>query len=280
MNRRELITKGALAMGVFSKFQTVLAQTKPLNIGILPNVSARIIATQYEPMQTHLTAKLDRPVSVSTAPDWATFYRNTKLDQYDLVVAAVHVARLMQIDLLMRPIASYQPNIKGLFITAKAHPEQSAKAVKGQQISLANPASLLAFESERWLDRQGLKLDSDYKILKVRGDDSVGATLIRGESAAGILSMGEFNAHPQAVREQLKIVQIFAEVPSFVVLASPRLSVELGSNFGKQLGEFSELTPEGKLFEERSGFKIKPSVNEKELIATDAFIEKTRRLLS
>jgi phosphonate transport system substrate-binding protein len=279
MDRRELIAKGTLALGLLSNFQSLKAQSKPLNIGILPNVSARIIATQYEPMQSFLSQKLDRTIAVSTAPDWASFYRNVKSEHYDFVVAAVHVARLMQVDLGMRPIASYQPNIKGLFITTKANPDQSVKVIKGQQVSVANPASLLAFESERWFDRQGFKLDSDYKILKVRGDDSVGLTLTRGEAVGGILSMGEFNAHPQAIRDQLKIVQIFAEVPSFVVMASPSISSELLSTFAKQLGEFSELSADGKLFEERTGFKIKGTVNDKDLTAMDAFVEKTRRLM-
>jgi phosphonate transport system substrate-binding protein len=279
MKRRELITKGTIALSLFSKIQGVQAQNKPINIGVLPNVSARIIATQYEPMQNYLGQKLDRTVTVSTATDWASFYRNAKADQYDVIVSAVHVARLMQLDLGMRPIASYQPNIKGLFITTKTSSEQSAKAVKGQQISMANPASLVAFESERWLDRQGFKLDSDYKVLKVRGDDSVGATLIRGESAAGVLSMGEFNSHPQQIRDQLKIVQIFAEVPSFVVLTNPKFNLEFGANLAKQLGEFSELSTDGKLFEDRTGFKIKAIVNDKELAMMDAFVDKTRRLM-
>jgi phosphonate transport system substrate-binding protein len=280
MKRRELITNGTLALGLMSKFHSVKAQSKPINIGVLPNVSARIIATQYEPVQSYLSSKLDRSITVSTAPDWTSFYRNAKADQYDVIVAAVHVARLFQLDFGMRPIASYQPNIKGLFITAKTVVEQSVKVVKGQQVSMANPASLIAFESERWLDRQGFKVDTDYKILKVRGDDSVGATLIRGESAAGILSMGEFNAHPQQIRDQLKIVQIFAEVPSFVVLVNQKVNLEFGTTLAKQLGEFSELSAEGKLFEERAGFKIKAIVNEKELSMMDAFVDKTRRLMA
>jgi phosphonate transport system substrate-binding protein len=280
MKRRQLITQGTLALGMLSKLSLVQSQSKPLQIGVLPNVSARIIAAQYESMQSHLSQKLERTVTISTAPDWGSFYRNVKADQYDLIVSAVHVARLMQIDLGMRPIASYQPNIKGLFVTSKVNPEQSAKAVKGLQVAIANPASLIAFESERWFERQGLKLDNDYKVLKVRGDDSVGLTITRGEAAGGIMSMGEFNAHPPPLRDQLKIVQIFAEVPSFVVLTSPRVSPENCLLFAKQLAEFSESSVDGKLFEDRTGFKIKSTVNDKDLLAMDAFVEKTRKLMT
>ncbi len=280
MNRRDLVLKGALTLGFLSKFQLAQSQSKPLQVGVLPNVSARVLATQYEPLQVHLGQKIDRQVVVSTAPDWPSFYRNVKADQYDLVVAAVHVARLMQMDLGLRPLANYQPNIKGLFVTAKANADKGVQGAKDSQVAVANPASLLAFEGERWLDRQGLKVNGDYKVLRVRGDDSVGLTLVRGESAAGILSMGEFNAHPAVVRDQLKIVQVFVEVPSFVVMASPRLTPEMAATFAKQLAEFSEASAEGKQFEERTGFKIKGSVNDKDLQAMDVFLDKTRRLIS
>jgi phosphonate transport system substrate-binding protein len=280
VNRRDLVVKGALALAILSKLQLAKSQTKPLQVGVLPNVSARVLATQYEPFQAHLTQKIDRQVIVSTAPDWSSFYRNVKADQYDLVVAAVHVARLMQVDLGLRPLANYQPNVKGLFVTTKASAEKNVQVVKGSQVALANPASLVAFEAERWLDRQGLKVEADYKILKVRGDDSVGLTLIRGESAAGVLSMGEFNSHPPAIRDQLKIYRVFVEVPSFVVMASPRLTQEMTTTFAKQLAEFSEASAEGKLFEERTGFKIKGNVNDKDLQAMDVFLDKTRRLIA
>jgi phosphonate transport system substrate-binding protein len=279
VNRRDLVVRGALALGIFSKFDIAKGQSRPLQVGVLPNVSARILATQYEPFQSYLSQKIDRQVMVSTAPDWSSFYRNVKADQYDLVVAAIHVARLMQVDLGLRPLANYQPNVKGLFVTTKANAEKNVQGVKGSQLALANPASLIAFEAERWLDRQGVKVEADYKILRVRGDDSVGLTLVRGESAAGILSMGEFNSHPPAIRDQLKILQVFVEVPSFVVLASPRLTQETASTFAKQLGEFSEASADGKLFEERTGFKIKGHVNDKDLQAMDVFLDKTRRLI-
>lgn len=280
MNRRDLLVKGALALAILSKFQLAKGQSKPLQVGVLPNVSARLLATQYEPFQAHLTQKTDRQVIVSTATDWSSFYRNVKADQYDLVVSAVHVARLMQVDLGFRPLANYQPNVKGLFVTTKANADKNVQGVKGSQVALANPASLVAFEAERWFDRQGFKIEVDYKILKVRGDDSVGLTLVRGESAAGVLSMGEFNAHPPAIRDQLKIVQVFVEVPSFVVMASPRLTQDMTTTFAKQLADFSEASAEGKLFEERTGFKIKGSVNDKDLQAMDVFLDKTRRLIS
>jgi phosphonate transport system substrate-binding protein len=283
MNRRELLKSGALACSMLGSLSITLssarAQAKPLQIGVLPNVSARIIATQYEPVQAYLSSKLERQVSISTATDWASFYRNTKADQYDVVVAAAHVARLMQVDLGMVPVASYVPNIKGLFVMTKMATDTSVQALRGSKLVLANPASLVAFESEQWLDKQGLKVGSDYSVVPVRGDDSVGLTLLRGDATAGVLSMGEFNQHQTAVKEQLRIVQNFTEVPSFVVLVHQKMLPASKSDLIKQFTSFSEM-PEGKTFEARTNFRVKTHINDKELAGMDVYLEKTRRLMS
>jgi ABC-type phosphate/phosphonate transport system substrate-binding protein len=39
-------------------------------LGVLPNVSARVIATTYQPMQAYLQRELGRPVEVATAQDF------------------------------------------------------------------------------------------------------------------------------------------------------------------------------------------------------------------
>ena len=48
-----------------------------LEIGILPNISARVLLAQYQPMRTFLTQSLGRPVQLSTAPSWNAFHART-----------------------------------------------------------------------------------------------------------------------------------------------------------------------------------------------------------
>jgi phosphonate transport system substrate-binding protein len=280
VDRRQLLKQGSLAFGLVSSLQTVTAQTRTFNIGVLPHASARTIATQYEPLQGYLGQKLDATVMVSSAPDWAAFYRNVKNEQYDLVIAAAHVARLMQIDLGLQMIASYQPKIKGLFITSSSQIAVSPLFIKGKPIALANPASLVAFEAEKWFEGYRMKAGVDYKLLEVRGGDSVGPSILRGETAAGIISQGDFQLQPNHVKSQLHIINTFAEVPNFVVLTSKRLSEAAGLSLSKQLHSFSESEQEGKTFQERTGFKITAQINDTDMKAMDVFLDKTRRLLA
>jgi phosphonate transport system substrate-binding protein len=280
VDRRQLLKQGALALGLVSSWQTGKAQTRVFNIGVLPHASARTIASQYEPLQNFLSPKLDATVAISSAPDWASFYRNVKLDQYDLIVAAAHVARLIQLDLGLQTIASYQPKIKGLFITQKSQIVTSPVYLKGKQIALSNPASLVSFEAERWLEGHGMKAGADFKLLEVRGGDSVGLSVLRGEATAGFICESDFQAQASHVRSQLTIASTFTEVPNFVVLAGKRFSQTAGIALSKQLQRFSEYDQEGKVFQERSGFKIIAQINDIELKAMDTFLDKTRRLLA
>ena len=63
----------------------VSAQPTALEIGVLPNISARVLLTQYEPMRKYLERVLGRPVQISTAPNWKVFQERTLAREYDLV---------------------------------------------------------------------------------------------------------------------------------------------------------------------------------------------------
>lgn len=268
-------------------FQLLLLMISPwanaagnaLEVGVLPNVSARVLISQYEPMQSYLTQRLDQTVTVSTAPDWREFYQRVKRGEYQVVIAAANVARLMEVDLGYKPILAYDPKIPALLIAAKGANSNPAALLKGKNIAMANPASLVVFEGINWLSKQGLESGRDFQTSVVRRDDSVGSAVIRGESAAGILSMGEFRGHPEALREQLVIVATMAEVASFVVSVGKEMPSEKVNQLRAALLTFSQNSEDGKQFFQRSGFRAISPVNERELTALDAYVEKTRKAL-
>lgn len=251
-----------------------------LEIGVLPNVSARVLATQYEPMQQYLHSALAQKVAISSAPDWVSFYQRVGRGDYQVVVAASNVGRVMQKDLGYRPILAYQPKIPALFVTLASTSEISVtRLVDGKQVALANPASLVALEGLAWLAGQGLRAGEQFTTLRVRGEDSVGSVLLRGTASAGIMSMGEFNSHPAEIREQLRIHTTFKEVPGFFVLLAPTVSADHGKRIREALLEFGQNSDAGKQFFERSGFKAIVAIDERELARLDAFTEQTRQAI-
>jgi len=256
-----------------------IAMAQNLELGVLPNVSARLLLTQYQPMQTFLSQRLGRPVVVSTAPSWREFYQRTKAGQYDIVVAAGNVARLAETDLKYRPLLSYEPLVPGLFVTRKGESAAPAVLLKNQSLALANPASLVAFEGMRWLSQQGLEAGTQFNTVQVKGDDSVGSAIVRGMAVAGVMSMGEFRAHPPEIRDQLNIHTRFADVASFLVSVNPKVDATLAEQIKVALLEFGRDGTEGRAFFERTGFTGIVPLQASTLQKLDVHVDNTRKLL-
>ena len=259
---------------------TASAQTvAPLEIGVLPNISARLLLAQYQPMREYLSREMRRAVQVSTAPNWSAFFQRTLELEYDLVVTAANMARVAQIDRGFVPLLSYAPDIKGMVICAVSKPIKSVTELRGQTLALSNPQSLVTLRGMQWLKENGLQRDKDFKTLSTPTDDSVGSVVVRGDAIAAMLSGGEYRAIPDAIKGQLQILTTFAEVAGFVVMASPKLSAADARAIKEHLLRFATTSEEGKAFFAGSGFTAirEPAVGLME--SMDPFVESTRRML-
>jgi phosphonate transport system substrate-binding protein len=277
---RRSVLQGSAALGVMSGMQKVWAAGTQLQVGVMPTLGARIIATQYEPMQAYLSKKLETSVALSTATDIASFYRNIQTEQYDIVIGAAHIARLIQTQHGFIPIANFQPNTKCVLVTLKGTESFLKSLQKKPQIAYSDPASLLTFEAEKWLEKQGLKAGTDFELNRVRSAENIGFSIARGEACAGVMSMNSFLAHPISVREKLSVAQLISEIPAFYVMAAPKTSQTGITKLTTLYTNFSDKSIEGREFEVRTTFRVAQSLNEKELIKMDSYLEKTRKIIS
>lgn len=254
--------------------------TAPLEIGVLPNISARVLLAQYQPMRDYLAREFKRPVQVSTAPNWTAFHQRTLALDYDLIVTAANLARVAQIDRGYVPLLVYAPQIKGMLVFPASRPIKDVSALSGKTLVLSNPQSLVTLRGMQWLAEQGLQRDKDFKTINTPTDDSVGNVVVRGDAAAAMLSGGEFRAIPDAVRAQLQVLSTFAEVPGFVVMASPKLSVDQVRAAKELLQRFATASEEGKAFFASTGFTQIREPAPGTMESMDAFVEATRRVLA
>jgi phosphonate transport system substrate-binding protein len=279
VDRRQILQVSAV-LGAFSGLQKVWATGKQFQVGVMPTLSARAIATQYEPLQAYLNKKLEASVTLSTAPDVSSFYRNIQSNHYDIVISAAHIARLIQTQHGFTPVANFQPNVKCVLVTLKGAESFLKSLQKKPQIAYSDPASLLLFEAEKWLDKQGLKAGSDFELMRVRSAENIGLSVTRGEACAGVTSMNSFLASPLSVQDKLGVTHLIAEVPAFYVMASPRISPIYPSKLIAHFANFSEKSAEGKEFENRTTFRVASTLDEKELAKMDVHLEKTKRIIS
>jgi phosphonate transport system substrate-binding protein len=152
--------------------------------------------------------------------------------------------------------------------------------LRGRTLALANPQSLISLRGLQWLADQGLQRERDFKTLKTPTDDSVGNVVVRGDAVAALCSGGEYRAIPEAIRSQLQVVSTFAEVPGFIVLASPRLPPAQTRSLQDQLLRFAAGSDEGRAFFASTGFsgmrEIAPGLME----SMDPYLAATRQVMA
>jgi phosphonate transport system substrate-binding protein len=266
MHRRELFKQFGLITAIYCGSTKANNQTD-LRIGVVPHISARSIASQYDPLRRYLSRGLKVDVDVSSAANWKDFYQKTRVNAFDVVVVPAHIARIMQLELSMKPVAAFHPKIKGILVSAKSKRIESPVQLRGQSLVTANPAALVTLEGESWLEKSyGLKKGHDYTCTAVRGNDSVGLAVLKGEGPAGIMCKQDFDVYPPPIKNQLAIVAQYAEFSNFIVLENSRMDSGLSVAFEQQIQAFQKPAPDSASFERLTGFKIvsKPELQELE----------------
>jgi phosphonate transport system substrate-binding protein len=272
---------GLLAAGLgtspaLSSAQTPAGHAGPLTLGVLPNVSARILLATYQPMREYLEAVLSRPVEVVTAADFPTFSRRTLAGDYDLVVIAPNLGRVAQIDAGWQPLAIYEPGIPAVMIALRSNPNDDPAQLRGKSLAMANPQSLVALVGLDWLRDQGLRNGQDFRTVLAANDDSLGVLLRSGDAPWAVMSMGEFNAKSPAMRESLRIVSVVARLPGFLVMGHPRLTPALRDRLQSLVLAFPPTEP-GQRFLGLSGFTGIRPVAAADLQFLDPYLDVTRR---
>lgn len=255
-----------------------VAPAQDLQLGVLPNVSARIILTNYRPFREFLAAELRRPVEVTTAPDFREFHARTIAGAYDLVVTAANLGRVAQVDAKLELLAGFDPPIPALLVMRKAAPVTAIDALRGRSLAVANPQSLVVLRGKNWLREQGLALDVDYRTVWARNEDSLAQVLVSGEAPLAMMSMGEFRTIREEIRQTLDIHREFARVPNFFVLRGRDMPPESAAAIKAAVLKFPT-TDLGREFFALSGVRSIRPVPDADIAILDGVADETRFLL-
>jgi phosphonate transport system substrate-binding protein len=277
LHKRRALVLSALCAPL-AAFAVDESQT-PLEVGILPNISARTLLAQYEPMRRYLERVLNRKVQISTAQNWEVFHNRTMEKEYDVVITAVHLGRVAEVDAGYRPLLIYRPYIKGLIAYANKAPITSIAAIRNGTIVLSNPKSLVTLKGMEWLAENGLRPGRDFKTIDTPTDDSVGNVIVRGDAVAAMLSSGEYKAIPEPVKAQISLLTSFGEVPGFLVMTSPKVTKAKSDEFKQQMLAFAERADEGKQFFASTGFTGITEITAGTLESMDPYLARTRASL-
>lgn len=248
-------------------------------IGVLPNVSARVILNNYQPMREYFARELKRDVDIATAADFIAYHQASQRGDYPMLITAANLGRVAQLDANLTPIAIYEPAIPGLLVAAAGNANDTLDQLRGKSLALANPQSLVALRGLQWLKQQGLNVGTDFKIVRASNDDSLGTLIRTGEAPLAMMSMGEFRAIGEDTRKNLRVVKEFAKVPGFLVMTHPNLSSADRQQIKSLILQFPK-SEEGKKFSALANVANIREVTAADLDPLDAFVAETRAGLS
>lgn len=271
------IKRSSAMLVLVAAVNSASAQTAapPFIVGVVPNVSARVIFANYQPVRSYLERELKRSVEIATAPDFRQFSAATMRGDYHMIVTAANLGRVAQLDGKWEPIAIYDPSIVALLVSSAANSSTSAEQLRGKTLAVANPQSLVVLRGLQWLSEQGLQEGRDFRITVARNDDSLGALIRSGEAPLAMMSMGEFRQIGEETRKTLKVTAEFAKVPGFLVMLNPRLDAAEKRLLQTQMLRLSE-DGEGKKFFPLAGVSAIREVKQAELESLDPFVAQTR----
>jgi phosphonate transport system substrate-binding protein len=273
--RRAIGAAGLLAPFVIGAAR---AQAAPLQFGVMPNVSPRVLLAQYQPFRAFLEQDLSRPVEVVTAPGLQPFHERTIAGAYGLVVTAANLGRVAERDAGLRPFAIYEPRIPGLLVTHRDRPITDIGAIRGRQVAMTNPQSLVALKFVHWAAAAGIRIGQDARAVHARNEDSLAQLLTGPDTPLAVMSRGEFNAIGPAIRDSLVVWQQFAAVPGFLVLLAAGTEARNAQRIITCVTRFPS-SDQGRQFLELTGFRGIRPVTPADLAELDDVVDETRALL-
>ena len=279
MKRRALLKHIGMGIGAASFAAPSARAQAPgaFQLAVMPNVSARIILTNYRPMREYLADRLGRAVEIVTAADLREFYMRTLAGAYDLVFIAANLARVAELDARFELLGGFEPPIPALFVSRRQAPVDSLEALRGKALALANPQSLVALMAKSTLAAGGLRAETDYRAIWARNEDSLGQLLSSGEAPLAAMSMGEFRALREDLREALAFRE-FLKVPNFFALAGKPMAPDASARLRALLYAFSD-TELGREFQTLSGVQRIRAVPQGDLDAVAPALADTRAAL-
>lgn len=237
-----------------------------LALGVFPNMSARAIVTLYQPMQAHLEKALNQRVQIQSAPDFRSFVERTLNREYDVVVIAPHLARLVQQDGGFIPLFGYSQELHAMVVVAKSSAIRTTDDLRGKIVALPDRMAVMPVLGQRLLRERGLQSDVDYQLLLAVSHSNAAFSVQRGEAQGAIIGSVPFAQLSGELRDSLRVIAESEPIPNQFILANPGLPAARVEALRKALLDFAA-APEGKRFFETNGFGgLKP--------ATDADLKK------
>lgn len=269
--------RGLCLIAILLFCPNLIAESLPLEIGLVPNISPRALFKAYQPMREYLEKKLQRPVRLYTAPDFKEFFLRTVKGEFDIVVTPPHFARAAQVEAGYIPLLQYQTDLIAI-VVAPVGGVKELEALRGKRLAVSGDVALATLLAERALMKRGLKMGVDVVVHHHSAHNNAVLSLKRGEADAAVIGSGPYLLMPADTRSGIHIIAELGHGPNATFMANPRQDKETIQAIRQVLTDFAETT-EGKAFMTRYDYQGFKPVTTKELAAMDEYTSAAKRIM-
>ena len=226
----------------------------PLIVGLHPSVSVKTTLTIYQPLRDYLEKELGREVVLYSSADIKTYFARLMHGQYDVAIAAPHMARVAQLRASFIPIVYYTNPLSGVVIVPKTSEITGADGLRGKAIAFGGPYTITNIAGRKWLRDHGLQPGTDVKVIELTLHDEVAVALDQGQVDAAIIGSLAIRHLPKGLSSRFRTIGHTDFLPSHFFVVNPKLPATLAPQLKTILLQFAQ-TPEGRKFLRNNGFE-------------------------
>lgn len=231
----------------------VQAENANFNLGVFPQLSARVIVETYQPLADFLAESIRKPVNLESAADFYTFHTRTLGGEYDLVLTAPHLAWLAWKEGGYRPILTYLEPAKGFVFVRADSPYRQLADLRGGSIATPDPYAIINIRLERELAKAGLVPGRDLRVTAVGSHTNAATHVNEKQSDAAVVGVFPFLRLPKEIRDNLRVIAETSDLPSQVFLVPARTTPAAEQAIRQAIEKFM-LTAAGQAFLQKTGF--------------------------
>lgn len=256
-----------------------LAETKPVRIGVLPTLSARLLLKNYEYVRLYLARELRQPVELGTGTSFTDFHRQVMADEYDVILTAAHLARLAQREKGWIQLATYKNPNRPILLVAKNSTVHSVEDLRGKTVTSVDPLALNGMYGRQWLSEKGLKSGRDYQYVDSPSFTSAAHAVAQQQAALAIVSPSSYKQLPESLKSDTRIFLSLPELPAVMWLVHPKSGVD-SVRLKHLLLAFTADVAEGKEFYQATGYEGMREVLPEQMPALDIYADEAKALMN
>jgi phosphonate transport system substrate-binding protein len=203
-----------------------LAQGPEMVLGVYPYLTPTQVVEQFAPLKEYIAKTLGQPVTMVSAPDFASFIERTRKGEYDVVFTAPHMGRLAEKRDGYARVAQTGYRIVVALVCRKDAPIQGREDLKGRSVAVGSRMSITYQVVDHALREKGLALDGSVRVVETASFSNVMQATLRGEADVGAVPTAVLDNVPAEQREQVREIFRSRPAPGGLVMAHPRIGRE------------------------------------------------------